>query len=221
MSTLHYIFDPLCGWCYAAAPLVKAAREVPGLKIVFHGGGMLVGDHRRPITPDWREYVLPHDQRISAMTGQPFGSAYTDGLLRDESVVLDSAPPTTAILAAQAMAGRGLDMLARAQQAHYVEGRSMSDPRVLAGLAVDLGLHEQAFTAEFERLRGPATDAHIASSRRWLAQLGSQGFPTFSFERHNGMQSVQEPGRWLADPAGWQAHLVSLIEATRKDCGAA
>ncbi|MEG1327174.1 MAG: DsbA family protein, partial [Janthinobacterium sp.] len=29
MPTLHYIFDPLCGWCYGAAPLVEAARAVP------------------------------------------------------------------------------------------------------------------------------------------------------------------------------------------------
>jgi putative protein-disulfide isomerase len=29
MTTLHYIFDPLCGWCYGAAPLVAAARTVP------------------------------------------------------------------------------------------------------------------------------------------------------------------------------------------------
>ena len=28
---LHAIYDPLCGWCYAAAPLLAAAREVPGL----------------------------------------------------------------------------------------------------------------------------------------------------------------------------------------------
>ena len=24
-SILHYVYDPLCGWCYAAEPLVKAS----------------------------------------------------------------------------------------------------------------------------------------------------------------------------------------------------
>ena len=23
---LHYIYDPLCGWCYGAKPLVQAAQ---------------------------------------------------------------------------------------------------------------------------------------------------------------------------------------------------
>ena len=36
-ATLHYIYDPFCGWCYAAAPLVKAAREI--LPVRLHGGG--------------------------------------------------------------------------------------------------------------------------------------------------------------------------------------
>jgi hypothetical protein len=79
-ATLHYIFDPMCGWCYAAAPLVDAARSVPGLKVEFHGGGMMTGANRRAITPQWREYVMPHDRRIAELTGQPFSEAYFEGL---------------------------------------------------------------------------------------------------------------------------------------------
>lgn len=65
MPKLHYIFDPLCGWCYAAAPLVEAAEELPGLAIELHAGGMLSGYYRRLITPQWQEYVIPHDRRIA------------------------------------------------------------------------------------------------------------------------------------------------------------
>ncbi|MDO7862492.1 DsbA family protein, partial [Morganella morganii] len=118
-TTLHYIFDPLCGWCYGAAPLVKAAQSLPGLKIVPHAGGMMTGNNRRQITDEWRNYVIPHDKRIAEMTGQPFGEAYFNGLLRDTTAVMDSEPPITAILAAEKLSGRGLDMLHRIQQAHY------------------------------------------------------------------------------------------------------
>jgi protein-disulfide isomerase-like protein with CxxC motif len=64
--TLHYIFDPLCGWCYGAAPLVQAARALAGIDVAFHAGGILTGSNRRQITPQWRNYVLPHDRRIAA-----------------------------------------------------------------------------------------------------------------------------------------------------------
>ena len=28
VSRLHYLHDPLCGWCWAASPLIQAAREL-------------------------------------------------------------------------------------------------------------------------------------------------------------------------------------------------
>ena len=32
-ATLHYIFDPLCGWCHGAAPLVDAAQAADGFHV--------------------------------------------------------------------------------------------------------------------------------------------------------------------------------------------
>ncbi|MGL6040180.1 MAG: hypothetical protein ACRC01_03145, partial [Deefgea sp.] len=125
LLNLHYFFDPLCGWCYAAAPLIHAAAELGDLAIHLHAGGMMSGENRKTVTPALRDYVMPHDQRIQTLTGQPFGDAYFNGLLRDENAVFDSTPPTLAILAAAALGdgmsvGRsGLAMLARIQQAHY------------------------------------------------------------------------------------------------------
>lgn len=213
MTTLHYIFDPFCGWCYAAAPLVEAARAVPGLAVAFHGGGMMVGPQRRRITPEWRDYVLPHDRRIAQLTGQPFGDAYFDGLLRDTTAMMDSAPPTTAILAAEAVAGRGLDMLHRLQTAHYVDGLRIADTAVLQRIAVELGLDAATFDAAFARLQGAATEAHISDSRRLLARVGGQGFPTFVLAQDDGTLTVPDIGRWLGKPQEWQAHLAGLAPA--------
>lgn len=206
-STLHYVFDPLCGWCYAAAPLIQAARAVPGLSVQWHGGGMLSGPMRRTITPDWRAHVLPHDRRIAEMTGQPFGEAYFEGLLRDVGAPLDSSPPITAMLAAEAVDGRGLDMLARMQKAHYVEGRRIGEPAVLGALAQDLGLDAQAFEARCAALAGAATDAHIQESRRWLGRLGGQGFPTLGLQHADGRLTPINMGLWLGRPDAWQAML--------------
>ena len=60
-ATLHYVFDPLCGWCYGASPLVAAARE--RLPVRLHAGGMMTGAQRQHITPQLRQYVLAHDER--------------------------------------------------------------------------------------------------------------------------------------------------------------
>ncbi len=207
-ATLHYIFDPLCGWCYAAAPLVDAAREVPGLAVAFHGGGMMTGPNRRAISPQWRAYVMPHDRRIAELTGQPFGAAYFDGLLCDSGAVMDSEPPTTAVLAAESLrAGGGLDMIHRLQRAHYVEGRRIADPAVLQDLAGALGFGAEPFAAAYARLAGEATARHIAESRALLQRAGGQGFPTFVLVQPDGSASRIEVGPWLGRADEWKAQL--------------
>ena len=213
MPTLHYIFDPLCGWCYGAAPLVEAARAVPGLTVAFHGGGMMTGSNRRRITPAWRGYVLPHDRRIEQLSGLPFGDAYIDGLLNDTTAMMDSEPPITAILAAEALAGKGLDMLQRVQRAHYVDGLRIADLPVLLALAQELGLDGAAFQAAYARQAGAATQQHIDASRALLAQVGGQGFPTFVLDDGSGKLSVIDIGDYLGQPAKLQAQLGGVCDA--------
>ena len=217
MSTLHYIFDPLCGWCYAAAPLIDAARGVPGLTVRFHSGGMLAGANRRSITPQWRDYVMPHDRRIAQLTGQPFGEAYFEGLLRDTTAVMDSAPPTTAILVAEEIAGRGLDMLHRLQRAHYAEGRRIADYKELESLATELGLEAAAFAGAFERLSGAATDAHFRASREWLDRVGGQGFPTLVLEQADGALARLDIGPFLGQPEAFAAALLEQLPAADEE----
>lgn len=209
--TLHYIFDPLCGWCYGAAPLVEAARGIAGLHIEPHGGGMMTGSNRQPVTDALRRYVMPHDERIAGLTGQPFGKDYFDGLLRDTGAVFDSEPPTTAILAAQSLAGRGLDLLRRIQRAHYVQGLRIADPAVLRALAADIGLDTGAFDTAYAKAQGDETAAHIAASRRLLAQVGGTGFPTLALER-DGVFTLLEPSRYLGRPDAWRDHLQTRIQ---------
>jgi len=203
---LHYIYDPLCGWCYGASPLVRAAREVPGLSIALHGGGLMVGAGRRQVSEDLRRFVLHHDQRIAELSGQPFGEAYREGLMRDATVTLDSEPPTAGILTAEALARRGLDMLARIQTAHYVEGRRVTEQAVLAELALEIGLDPDHFASELSRtLAGPVRE-HIAQSRRLLEQVAGEGFPTFVLET-DGRAEKLDLMRWYGRVEPWRAEL--------------
>lgn len=209
-TTLHYIYDPLCGWCYGAAPLAAAARHI--MPVIGHAGGMMTGVNRKQVSPALRNYVMPHDQRIAGITGQPFGDAYFNGLLLDQTALFDSAPPISAILAADAINGSGLDMLARLQAAHYVEGRRIADAAVLDAVALELGLDEADFAQQRQRITNDTLSAHIAASRRLLAQVGGHGFPTFVLEQE-GRLEVLDTGRWLGQPEAWRIHLESYLHA--------
>jgi putative protein-disulfide isomerase len=216
--TLHYLFDPLCGWCYGAAPLLAAAHSLPGVQLELHAGGMLTGSNRRAISPQWRSYVLPHDRRIAELSGQPFGDGYLNGLLNDRGAVLDSEPPISAILACEALAGQGLRMLQSVQHAHYVEGRRIADLQVLATLAGELGLSLPQFSNAYQAVRGRQTQAHIAASRALLAQSGAQGFPTLLLEDAQGQMQPLELSHYLGRPQQW---LVYLRTALARVAGAA
>lgn len=207
-ATLHYVYDPLCGWCYAAAPLVRAARET--LPVVAHGGGMMTSASRKRVSPEWRDYVVPQDRRIAELTGQAFGHAYQEGLLRDPTAMLDSEPPTTAILAAERLTGRGLDFLAAVQKAHYLDGRRVADPPVLKEIAGELGLEPVAFEAAYESLLGERTRAHFAESRALLASVGGGGFPTFFLELE-GKRTVLDIAPYFRDAEGWKRALQGRV----------
>ena len=64
---LHYVYDPLCGWCYAAEPLVEAAAAA-GVPIVLHGGGLWAPAVHA--TNAKRRSMRETDARIGQLTGQ-------------------------------------------------------------------------------------------------------------------------------------------------------
>jgi putative protein-disulfide isomerase len=186
MNVLHYFHDPLCGWCYGAAPLIDAASRVAGLTLNLLAGGLWPQPTSLPSA--MRAQIRAADARIGHMSGQPFGKAYLEGWLKDESTVLDSRPPTAAWLAAQAMAPeRGLAMLQAIQNAHYVAGRRVVEADVLIDLAQKLGLDAEQFK---NALAAVDVDAHIESTQRAMAQLGVSGFPTAFLERERKLEGV-------------------------------
>ena len=207
-ATLHYIYDPLCGWCYAAAPLVKAASQL--LPIELHGGGIMTGARRQKITPAWRDYVRPQNQKIGKATGQHFGKAYLEGLLEDQSAILDSGPPTAAILAAQALSGAGQEMLAQLHEAHYIRGRRIADEQVLVEIAEVVGLERTLFLTALRAISGETLEAHFVESRMLLSASGGTGFPTFLLERDGVLQRLDH-ARFLGRPAVWREALTANL----------
>lgn len=213
--TLHYIYDPLCGWCYGAAPLVKAAREVVAVRA--HASGMMAGAHRQTVTPQLREFVMPHDKRVARLTGQRFGEAYVNGLLRDPTAVFDSTPPIAAILAAEQLGGRGLDLLAQLQVAHYIEGRRIADRTVLVEVAEAIGLGIDDFVTALDRQNDKAIQAHIRETRQLMDQVGAQGFPSFALEDNGTLRIVDITG-YLGNPQdlpAWLRAQTTLPEGSR------
>ena len=201
---LHYFYDPLCGWCYGASPLLLAAADLPEIELALHGGGMLSAPHNRRVNLEWRGYVMPHDRRIAAISGQPFGDAYYDGLLCSEAR-LDSTPPITAILAAPELGIPPQRMLAAVQAGHYLHGLEIADPAVLAGIAAELGADADRFANAYAAALKRSAE-HITHSRTLMNQLNLRGFPSAVLERDGRFESL-DLGSYLGQPELFRQHL--------------
>ncbi|VFS54467.1 DsbA family protein [Moellerella wisconsensis] len=177
MLKLIYIYDPLCGWCYGAEPLLEIAAQHSSIQLELHAGGMLANDRKLLINDSFRQHIIKSDQRIAAITGQPFTAAYRQ-MLSENNLTFDSAPPITAILAAGKQSQQDFAMLKAIQHAHYVMGRRISENEVLFSIATEIGLDKTQFITNFNHFYGKPTQRHVDLSRDLLNRSGSSGFPT-------------------------------------------
>lgn len=206
-SILHYVYDPLCGWCYAASPMVAALAKA-GIPIVLHGGGLW--DTPTHLDPGKRAYMRRSDARIAELTGVMFGAAYLDGLLMDEAVVFSSRPTTAAVIAAGNIEqGAELRMLRAIQHAHYVEGRRVGEVSVLTTMAGLIGLAAKKFAHALETAM---VDDHISATRRLMQHAAIRGFPSFLLERGVDLVRVEhEP--FYSCPADF-LNAIKALDAT-------
>lgn len=200
VKTLHYIYDPLCGWCYGIAPFIQAAHK-QGVTIALHGGGMITGSQRRPADDSMRDMIRSHNQRITQMTGQPFTDAFY-ALLKNQEWVMDSVPPIAAILSAQAQSGKGIDMLDACQKAYYQDGLPLNRD-TLRKLADNLRISD---------IQSDNTEQHIGESRQLFVHNPTGGFPTLLLEEDGVFQHIPNQAV-LGAKSHWEK-LIPLLKTT-------
>ncbi|MFZ6814602.1 DsbA family protein [Undibacterium sp. Rencai35W] len=201
---LHAIVDPLCGWCYAASPLLKSIGQYFGddLAIRFHPGLLFASPAN--IDPAYRDHIVAADQRIAALAGMTFGEAYLNRVKTADPLQYHSVPPAAAVMAVQELAPRlAHAMLEQIQKAHYVHGKDVSNVALLATLAEQLGITPTTFASHYAQAL-TSLPQHVNTARAYLNAFGASGFPNFILEAGgikthlNHSHAYQHPERLLA-----------------------
>jgi putative protein-disulfide isomerase len=174
---------------------------------------MLTGQGTKQMSQEWREFVRPHEDRITALSGQQFGPAYLEQTQFNYDVVLDSGPPTAAMLAAEELSGVGLAMLKRLQVGYYIEGRPIADIVELLRIAEGIGLEAGAFALALASA-SRNLEAHFDDSRKLLSSVGGRGFPTLVVE-HGGALRNLHIGHYLGKPDEFRRALQDQLYAAR------
>jgi putative protein-disulfide isomerase len=183
-KTLHYLFDPLCGWCYGAAPAVSGLLEVPGVRLELLPTGLFSGEGARPMDDAFAAYAWSNDQRIERLTGQRFSERYRDQILGNRQQLFDSGPATVALTAVSLTApARELEALKAIQHARYVDGGDVTSLAALADLLTALGLAEAAARlAQADAQLLAANRARMDRAQALMREFGARGVPTLIVE---------------------------------------
>ena len=200
-----FLFDPLCGWCYGAAPTIAKLRAAYPVHFDLHPMGLFYKESVRPMDAGIANYIRQADQRLSQMTGQPLGAAYMAKLVTAGAPALNSAPAIRAILAAESLSpGKGLDLQESLQKARFVDGRDITDSAEIGRIAAEHGISVD------QEMDAVEVDRRIAQSRQMLSRYGMNGVPGLilrGVEAWSGQLDEAIPNRLNYDSAGLVAHV--------------
>lgn len=182
---LYYLFDPLCGWCYGAKPVLsKVARHYP---ITLTPTGLFCQTHRT-LTPEFIHHAWTNDERIGQLTGVIFSQDYKKNILKVGNP-FDSYHSLLAITATQNIAvHRALEVLSALQMARYVDGRDNQDLVVIADILNTLGLSEVVEGIKHDKTN-KALQENIHFGQSLTKRLNIQGVPQLAIE-HDGQWFV-------------------------------
>lgn len=175
MTIATFIFDPLCGWCYGASPVLdRMGEEGFGIDLLPIG----LPEEARPIEPEFAQLIWGTDRLVEQHTGQPFTRAY-QALLGGGSANLDAWPATQALIAvARTRPDRQVAALQALQIARFVNGRDTGDMVVVETVLREIGLRNAAdLCAAANPVLVAAAEAAVIRGRGLLAKHAVDGAP--------------------------------------------
>ncbi|BAB50310.1 mll3417 [Mesorhizobium japonicum MAFF 303099] len=185
-SDVTYLFDPLCGWCYGATPMLDRL-SAGGARIELLPTGLFSGAGARPMDQGFAAHAWANDQRIERLTGQKFTQAYRNNVLDIRGTLLDSHAATLGISAAGLEdPRRRLTALKAIQRARYVDGRDIVTVEGVAAVLADAGMADAA--AMLKKPTETLLTAHgelVGRGRTLFQRLHANGVPSLAVIRND------------------------------------
>ncbi|WP_342620176.1 DsbA family protein [Rhodoferax sp. GW822-FHT02A01] len=195
-TTITYLFDPLCGWCYGASPAVQRLAKQTHIRLELAPTGLFAGGGR-VMDAAFADFAWSNDLRIQKLTGQPFSEEYRTQVLGQRGSRFDSSASTLALTAVAITAPEHeLATLKALQEARYVQGLNTSAMAVVEKLLRGIG---QDAAADLMVAGNPtllaANNARLRKAQTLMRELGAQGVPTALVSDDKGVRLL--PGNLL------------------------
>lgn len=218
MTKVIYIADPLCGWCWGAAPAVSAVHQTAlesGAQFELVHRAFFTGEMTRWMSNSFSDYVIEADKRIQAVSGQPFSDTYKENLLYNASLIFDSWPTAIAIQAVKQLAPDViLQYFECLQNKRFIEGRVITDASVLTEVATEAGIKPIDFHSCFThdeamQIAAKQEQRHAITLQN---QVLSQGVPCLLLEKDGSRVRLPHES-WLGDPHGFASVIQHQLQS--------
>ncbi len=191
IPTVVYVADAYCGWCWGFSETLAKFQQANRHRVRFTAisGGLFTGPRAAAIA------AYPHipaaNARIAELTGVHFGGDYLR-LLEEGTMVMDSTDAAAAHAALRAQDPvRAIEWVHSLQEAFYVHGRSLSDPKTVADIAATNGLDTEKVLAQLSDGTARAA-AKLDFAQASIFDVAS--FPTLLFVDEAGAHKLPATG---------------------------
>ncbi|WGE75756.1 DsbA family protein [Actinobacillus equuli] len=182
MQKIYYLFDPLCGRCYAVSNGLAELAENAEIELIPTG----LFSYDRLIDADWAENAWTNDQRIHQLTGLSFSETYRQNILLGAKNFNSFALVQALTAVRQVEPTQELNVLRLFQKARYENGLDTADINVLSQI-----LTENGFTQAVNILQNSATidlaKERITQGAALAAELGVRGVPQIFKQTEQGL----------------------------------
>ena len=182
-STIYYVHDPMCSWCWGYRPVLDRLKSRLPHSIEWKNllGG-LAPDSDVPMPDETREMVMNHWRKIQTKLGTEFNFDFWTKCKPRRSTY----PACRAVIAAARQSAEE-EMIDAIQRAYYLRAMNPSDTGTLTQLAAELSLDQQRFSDD---LSDPRTQATLMSQIELCRKLGASRFPSLVLQMGENVTQI-------------------------------
>jgi len=184
MTTLYYVLDPMCSWCYGFSPTWQKVLEnlSDDIKVVYVHGGL--APHSDDLMPqDMQEMLQGIWRQISEQLGTKFNYDFWTKCEPRRSTYLSCQ----AAIAAR-LQNKEYEMIKAIQEQYYLNAKNPSNRDTLEDAARSIDLDMEKFSTHLESDEIVALFEEDLKKRR---KLKMNSFPSLVFKYKNNYFPIQ------------------------------
>jgi len=185
-TTLFYIHDPMCSWCWGFSHTWnKVKNSLPSEINVQYILGGLAPDSSEVMPNEMREYIQMNWHKIEQkIPGVSFNYTFWDSCTPKRSTY----PACRAVIAVKNQNSElEQTMVKIIQQAYYLDAKNPSEDDVLISLAKTLDLDIKQFTQD---LNSEPTQQLLSNDIALMQSMGVSSFPSLVLQTTNRIKSI-------------------------------